>query len=188
LETVWNRLNSIGHEPYPIPLDEPIAGVTVTREFLAFLYGGNTQQTFPSIAAEKFEVHGLDDFMYPNLDFNPCAPQRPGAPGLFFKAACGQPADDWPTVQRVITRIDSNVWHYVGQYKMAPSVSLTKEEWAREKPLVFALLSLALIFSNPLSRFATHGLPRYAKGTGGGQSWHVSTCVSSSSASAQWKK
>ena len=166
IETVWNRLNAIGHKPYPITLDGSIAGVTVTREFMTEVYGGNTQETFPSIRIEKLRIHGLDDFMYPNLAFNPCAPQTPGAPGLFFKA-CGRPADDWPMVQRVITRIERNVWHYVGQYKLAPAPSLTKEEWAFEDPQVFLpsspVVSMHSIF---LPRFATHGLLRYVKEDG----------------------
>jgi hypothetical protein len=125
-------------------VDVSISGVTVTRDFLSSVYGGNTQQTFPSIAPEKLEIHGLNDFMYPNLYFNPCAPQRPGAPGLFFKAARGRPAGDWPAVQRVISRIDSNVWQYVGQYKMRPSISLTEEEWVFQKPSVCFASSSAL--------------------------------------------
>jgi len=135
LVTVWDRLNGIGREPYPIPLEHSIASVMVSRDFLSSVYGGNQQQTFPSIAQEKIDVHGLHDFMYPNLLFNPCAPQIPGAPGLFFEAP-GHPAGDWPKVQRVITRIDSNAWHYLGQYKLSPAPSLTKEEWANEQPQV----------------------------------------------------
>lgn len=165
METVWNRLNSIGHEPYPIPLDDSLSRVTVTREFLTSLYGGNIQQTFPSIAAERFEVHGLDDFMFPNLDFNPCAPQIPGAPGLFFRP---RPLDSWPKVQRVITRIDHNAWQYVGQYKMTASTPLTKEEWALEDYQVFPPSSLAVsVCSNSLSRFVPRGPPICAKGNGG---------------------
>lgn len=165
METVWNRLNNIGHEPYPIPLDDSLSRVTVTREFLTSLYGGNIQQTFPSIAAERFEVHGLDDFMFPNLDFNPCAPQIPGAPGLFFRP---RPLDSWPKVQRVITRIDHNAWQYVGQYKMTASTPLTKEEWALEDYQVFPPSSLAVsVCSNSLSRFVPRGPPICAKGNGG---------------------
>ena len=107
----------------------------VSRVFLSSVYGGNQQQTFPTISKEKLDIHGLDDFMYPNLLFNPCAPQMPGAPGLFFRAR-GQPAGHWPKVQRVITRIDSNAWQYVGQYKLSPAPSLTKDEWAAEDPQV----------------------------------------------------
>ncbi|KAG5639141.1 hypothetical protein H0H81_006400 [Sphagnurus paluster] len=132
MDTVRDRLLTVGLDLYPIPLDKAIQDVTVTRKFLSAQYGGNTQATFPDIRKELLEEHGLDDFMYPNLDFNPHAPEMPGAPGLFF-AAIGRPADDWPQINRVITRISSGIWQYQGQYKMTPVESLTKEEWAAQK-------------------------------------------------------
>jgi len=135
LNTVWDRLKSVGREPFPIPLDRSISEVMVTREFLSHHYGGNPQETLPSISAKRVAIHGINDFMFPNLDFNPHAPEVPGAPGLFFEAQ-GCPADDWPKVQRVITRIDSGRWLYIGQYQMTPNPSLTKEEWVEQSILV----------------------------------------------------
>ena len=132
LDTVWERLNSIGHELYPIPLDESISRISVTREFISHLYGGNTQQTFPKIKDSRLATHGLDDFMFPNLSYNPHAPEIPGAPGLFFTSRSA--GKEWPEVQRVVSRLQSGEWLYVGQYKLAPVESLTKEEWAAQKP------------------------------------------------------
>lgn len=149
------------------------------------VYGGSIQPTFPKIANEKFRIHGLDDFMYLNLTYNPSAPQMPGAPGLFCTTP-GRPAYDWPMVQRVLTRIDNSAWHYVGQYKLTPAPSLTKEEWAAEDRQVFSpSIPVVSIHSNFLPRFVTHGPPRYAKGNGGEQFEHVYICESGYNASSQ---
>jgi hypothetical protein len=97
--------------------------------------------TFPKIADERLAIHGLNDFMYPNLDMNPYAPEVPGARGLFFvPRPSDRPAEEWPEVQRVITRIASAKWQYVGQYRMRPAASLTKEEWASQDAKVCTLL------------------------------------------------
>ena len=129
-------MQSIGGEKiYPIPLDKASQDFPVTRQFLSSEYGGNTQQTIPNIAADKIAVHGLNDFMYPNLILNPYAPETPGASGLFFAPSDG-PAEEWPQVQRVISRLDQGQWQYVGQYRLAPVASLTKDEWAMQTPKV----------------------------------------------------
>lgn len=135
LDTIRDRLLTIGLDLFPIPLDRSIRDVDITRQFLSQEYGGNTQDTFPRIRKEKFQEHGLDDFMCFNLDLNPCAPTTPGAPGLFFtlRRRAGEP---WPKIQRVMCRLSSSKWLYQGQYKMAPSESLTKEEWAQESQKV----------------------------------------------------
>ncbi|KAF5372045.1 hypothetical protein D9615_008076 [Tricholomella constricta] len=135
MDTVRDRLLPIGLDPYPISLERSIQDVTITRKFLSAHYGGNTQATFPTIRRALLNEHGLDDFMYPNLDFNPHAPEMPGAPGLFF-AADGEAAHDWPEIERVITRIRQGIWQYQGQYKMTPAPSLTKAEWACQKSKV----------------------------------------------------
>lgn len=119
---------------FEIPIPQDIRDVVVTREFLSTIYGGNSQETFPSIGKEFLAQHGLNDFMYPSLDYNPAAPQIPGAPGLFLKT-CGH-GQEWPEVQRVITRIAPNHWQYVGQYKLSPAESLTTREWREQSELV----------------------------------------------------
>ncbi|RDB20259.1 hypothetical protein Hypma_012580 [Hypsizygus marmoreus] len=128
-DTVRARLHTVGYDLYPIPLDKLIQDVIVKREFLSKLYGGSGVPTFPNIGA-TFD-HGLHDFMYPNLDHNPHCPQVPGASGLFFEAE-GVHAFPWPKIQRVITRIQSGWWQYQGQYRLEPSVSLTRREWASQ--------------------------------------------------------
>ena len=134
-------MRSIGgpENRYPVPLEKLVQDFPVTRQFLSSLYGGNLQKTFLEISEEKFAVHGLGDFVYPNLVLNPYAPETSGAPGLFF-APSDTPAGQWEQVQRVISRIDRSQWQYVGQYRMAPAASLTKDEWASQTPKVYSLL------------------------------------------------
>lgn len=119
------------------PISQDVRDVAVSREFLSSLYGGNPQETFPKVGKDFLARHGLNDFMYPSLDYNPAAPQIPGAPGLFV-ATSGH-GWEWPEVQRVITRIAPNHWQYVGQYKLSPTESLTTREWREQSELVSML-------------------------------------------------
>lgn len=120
--------------PYPVTLDPAITGVTTTRTFTSKQWGGNTQATFPKIRPDMLARHGLDDFMFLNLYFNPHAPQSPGAPGLFFASSVHPEASAWPTIERVLVRLKSNCWLYVGQYQCTPAPSLTPEEWTSQAP------------------------------------------------------
>ncbi|KAL0947304.1 hypothetical protein HGRIS_013422 [Hohenbuehelia grisea] len=115
--------------------DHDFLHFSVPRTYISHLYGGNTQQTFPDIAAEKLAEHGLDDFMFPNPTYNPHVALLPGAPGLFF-AALSCAARPWPKVQRVIVRIKPGHWLYVGQCKFTPARSLSKEEWLMQDLIV----------------------------------------------------
>ncbi|KIY49580.1 hypothetical protein FISHEDRAFT_29173, partial [Fistulina hepatica ATCC 64428] len=71
-------------KPFDVKLDKNDVDVIAPRTFLSHYYGGNRQETFPKVREEKVAEHGFNDFMYPNLLFNPMAPQVPGFPGLFF--------------------------------------------------------------------------------------------------------
>lgn len=124
--------------PYDVTLDPAIRDVTTTRAFTSKQWGGNTQSTFPSIRPDMLARHGMNDFMYLNLFFNPHAPQSPGAPGLFFASSVCPEADEWPSIERVLVRLKSNRWLYVGQYQCAPAPSLTPEEWTSQAPKVGA--------------------------------------------------
>jgi len=164
-DTVRARMSGIRKDPYPVPLERAIQHVDVTRLFLSTIYGGSAQETFPRIAKEKLAVHGLNDFMYPNLDLNPYAPELPGASGLFF-APSDQATRKWEQhVQRVITRLKAGAWLYVGQYRIVPVASLTKDEWASQKDKV---LSTCRPDDKPyrrnffFSRFVMPGFEKYA--------------------------
>ncbi|KXN88485.1 hypothetical protein AN958_07151 [Leucoagaricus sp. SymC.cos] len=123
---LYDRIKKMHCPLYEVPLPQDIRDTTVTRAFISSIYGGNPQETLPRMGKKFLAQHGLDDFMFPSLDYNPEAAQIPGAPGLFFGA--GEPAQEWAPIQRVITRINSGAWLYVGQYSFTPTESLTLEE------------------------------------------------------------
>jgi len=133
LDTVHSRMRNIGYEPYDISLPAHILEATFSRKYLSATYGGNPQQTFPVISNENFLRHGLRNFMYLNLDYDPHAPQIPGAPGLFFE--CESYVKQWE-LQRVITRLLPGEWNPEGLYKISPAPSLTKEEWQAQAATV----------------------------------------------------
>ena len=130
LDSIHDRLKGVGYKPYPVELDDETRNKTVTRAFISAQYGGSAFSTFPTISKEHLDRHKMNDWMFPNLSFNPYAPQMAGAPGLLFVA--GDPKDDWPTIQRVIVGLDTNAWLYIGFYQMLRSASLTQEEWLRQ--------------------------------------------------------
>jgi hypothetical protein len=86
--------------------------------------------------------HGLDDWMYPNSEYNPHCPLVPGFPGLMFTpdGLHGPGVDpEEPDVWRTIVRLlDEARWLYVGQYIGIGAKSLTKEEWLIQQPKVDA--------------------------------------------------
>jgi len=138
LDTIRERMARIGFEPFPVPLDASTVNFHVSRWYLCDVYGGSPVDTFPSIIKERLDKHGLNDFMYPNLDMNPFGPQMPGSPGLFFGIATpGNTIEDSEDVDhaqiyRVISRLQSGIWQYQGQYKMALVPSLTPQEWSSQ--------------------------------------------------------
>lgn len=126
-DTVRDRLKHLDLNLYDITLDKASQEVMVTREFMSATYGGSMQAVQPGIAKKFLDIHGLDDFFYLNLDYQPEAPQVPGAHGLYF---CTQAGDDIPGIWRVFTRILVGQWQYQGMYTVTTSKSLKKEEWA----------------------------------------------------------
>jgi hypothetical protein len=109
----------------------------VTREFMASEYGGSMQATRPEVSMKHQERHGLNDFMYLHPAYQPVATQVPGACGLFFTTRTSMGREwDGAVLQRVFTRIESNVWQYMGQYRLTSSPSLTRREWLDQEPKV----------------------------------------------------
>ncbi|KAA1477485.1 hypothetical protein DENSPDRAFT_917569 [Dentipellis sp. KUC8613] len=90
------------------------------------MYGGSSQGTFPSISAQNLEKHGLDDFCYISLLYNPVGPREAGQPGLWFDTDPFNPTDD---ASRVFVRLRAGAWLYVGQYKFYNSADLSQTEW-----------------------------------------------------------
>lgn len=129
----------------------------VSREFMSKFYGGNMIATFPSLRTEFMDKHHYRNFMYLNKDFNPSAPTVAGNPGLFFSSdrfwlqnVDARPGDDanfpeWSKVpMRVFTRLSSNTWQYVGQYKLAFCRAITVQEWKEQLPEVKTLFDLRM--------------------------------------------
>ena len=129
-ETVCDRLRAIGAtEKFPIKLDEATQHHTFHRYYISGLYGGGTVDTFPRVDKEKARVHGIDNFCFPCLDFNPHAPVNPGDPGLFFEAGL---VDRPLPNMRTFVRLSAGKWLYCGTYQFIPSQSLTPQEFQRQ--------------------------------------------------------
>ena len=126
-------------------LRKEIAEFKFNRKYISHLYGGNTQKTFPKPRDEMLELHGLDDWMFLSLDFNPHAPTKPGHSGLFFSEE-GRATKTWDTVERTFVLVGSGKWLYMGQYKMEPGITLSTDLWKKQKPAV-----------RPCSRCCGHG-------------------------------
>lgn len=152
LRARFQALGPSGLDLYPITLDKGSQDVMVSRDFMAAKYGGSMQATCPDIGKRLKEMHGMDDFMYLHPAYQPVAPQVPGACGLFFTTGSSI-GMDWNEVQRVFTRIDSNVWQYMGMYRLTSSPSLTRREWEDQEPKVkqrffFSIyIEIAVIYS-----------------------------------------
>ncbi|KAJ3550606.1 hypothetical protein NMY22_g357 [Coprinellus aureogranulatus] len=123
-DTVRARLTEAGISMgvVPIDCDKEILDTMVSREFMSKWWGGSMQETFPKIGKAKFAEHGLDDFMYLPDDFQPIAPQVPGAPGIWINE--GSDDGEWSessSIMRVFSRI-----------RTGPAL----EEWDQQDPAV----------------------------------------------------
>lgn len=135
----------LGLEPFPIPLDRVTQGALVSRAYLTSVYGGSSQAMFPKISAANVEKHGMAHWGYMHLDYQPMAPQLPGAPGLVYSTAPGDL--DYHIESEghyIFTRMSASEWQYMGKYRMDTCEPLSKEEWISLGPTVsnFALGSL----------------------------------------------
>ena len=125
---------------YQIDLPDDVKYFTFQRMHLVRLYGGSFVSTFPEISPERWNNHGIDNFAFPNLEYNPHIPTIPGAPGLIF-ASCDP---DIREVYRIFTpwKGDST-WGYMGDYEFIPTPSLTAAEYNFQEQRVglFQILS-----------------------------------------------
>ncbi|KAH8115784.1 hypothetical protein DFH11DRAFT_1305052 [Phellopilus nigrolimitatus] len=127
-------MREIGFGIRPIETKELILGHLFTRATLSKECGGNTQDTFPKVNSTFTAQHGYTRFMCPSLDYNPLAPQIPGAPGLYFAL---RDKKRWPEPNEiVITRYAANEWNVMGNYEMKQSAPLTGEEFQRLPEIV----------------------------------------------------
>lgn len=121
----------------------------VTRAFMSNVYGGSPQTAFPRPSADKIAEHGMNDFMFMNTDFQPQAPEVPGAPGLWFN-----PNENGDIGKfRVFTKINmakpNNKWLYVGQYdvRLANPSRLSMQEWRAQPTAVSTPFCLSVGYS-----------------------------------------
>lgn len=146
-ETLRARIRPIGFDVQDqyITVDIVTREHMVTRQFMSETYGGSPQEVESTIG-ELFRCdHSMRDFFYASTDYQPEAPEVPGAPGLWF---CTQPGSD-VGVRRVLTKIKdrtakhNNKWLYVGQYdiRTANPSSLTVAEW-RAQPAAVSSYSM----------------------------------------------
>ncbi|EJF60031.1 hypothetical protein DICSQDRAFT_171518 [Dichomitus squalens LYAD-421 SS1] len=130
----WEGLN----HRYPVPLPEGVAEFGLSRKYICSLYGGCRRGTFIKPGDEWLGWHGLDDWVYLTMEFAPHAPTKPGRSGLFF--ACNRATETWPPEinkpRRLFVRLAHSQWVYMGQYRMAPGLSLTADAWKQQKDQV----------------------------------------------------
>lgn len=141
-EHVASRLKAMpgGLDVFPVDLEDEIKMATVTRIWMSDTYGGNPQAGCPSINTKKFK-HGMNDFTYMTYEFNPHAPQMPGAPGLNFGMWEGETG--LRKRRRVIMRTNQPRWLHMGFYDSYPSTPLTKHEWSA-RPVAVCISSLCI--------------------------------------------
>ncbi|KAH8115785.1 hypothetical protein DFH11DRAFT_1305101 [Phellopilus nigrolimitatus] len=122
-------MQEIGLDILPLKTKKLVLGHLFTRATLSKECGGNTQDTFPKINSTFTAQHGYTRFMCLSLDYNPWAPQKPGAPGLYFAL---RDKKTWPESNEiVITRYAENEWNVMGSYKIKKSAPLTDKEFQR---------------------------------------------------------
>ena len=108
--------------------------LVVSRYFFAQRFGGSFVDTFPRPSAKMLKKHGINDWAFLSLLYNPHAPQVPGAPGLFY--VIGDTHAEAPWTKRIFVRLDDDKWLYVGQYAFTPVASLTVAEYKLSSPKV----------------------------------------------------
>ncbi|KAH0586818.1 hypothetical protein H2248_005666 [Termitomyces sp. 'cryptogamus'] len=69
LGSAFRRVDALSTKPFLLPdrLDRDLLDFTVSREFTSSMYGGNPQQTLPTISKDNCARHPYRDFMYLNL-------------------------------------------------------------------------------------------------------------------------
>ncbi|KAI0640596.1 hypothetical protein C8Q79DRAFT_445861 [Trametes meyenii] len=122
----WEGIN----KRYPIPLPKDVAEFPLRRDYITSLYGGSMQATYPQPSEELLEWHGIDDWMFLSMDFNPHAPTKPGCSGIAFDCT------DTPMTRRLFVRLAPAQWVYMGQYRVELGKDLTSEAFRQQKPNV----------------------------------------------------
>jgi hypothetical protein len=126
--------------PFEIPLKDEDGNrinidLAVPRPFLSKVFGGNSQETYPTIAEKHLRRHGFrGQWMCIKPTFNPYMPSRPGDPGLKFRIQQFDedlnPITEWKMdICRSFARLASNKWLYLHESEMSYGRRLTADEW-----------------------------------------------------------
>ncbi|KAI0092875.1 hypothetical protein BDY19DRAFT_903609 [Irpex rosettiformis] len=126
-----SRLDVVGRGAYDIHNVQPVdLRTTVTRALMSHLYGGGQQTMFPNPSAHKLK-RGFDNMAFINLHWNPYAPRRPGASGLFFVM---NPPWTGEMTKRLFVQLGQSKWLYMGLYKFIPARPLDVAEFRQLEP------------------------------------------------------
>jgi hypothetical protein len=128
IDSVYHRIDMIGHEQYVVTLPHHVQNTSLSRASFSTLFGGNGRATFPRISKANLRRHGYDHSMFAQTDYNPHLPLVPGAAGLKFFCTADNLPKQWPRTQKTIVRLASKAWLYVGEYDLILAPALTKDE------------------------------------------------------------
>jgi hypothetical protein len=134
-KTAAQRIASIG-ATFAVHLGEDIRDVACSRAFMSKHYGGNTQDTYPTIALHWRQFHDMN-FLYLNTEYNPDMPKVAGQNGLFFNT---NPGDYERTIDddtyEMFKKDAANQWRYLGRYKMYHQEPLAPTDWVLQSDSV----------------------------------------------------
>ncbi|KAH6884378.1 hypothetical protein BKA70DRAFT_1339781 [Coprinopsis sp. MPI-PUGE-AT-0042] len=136
LNVLWSRLVAAKIPPdlFPITLDREIRDVCVSRVFLSKTWGGGFVATFPTICEEKFNQHGLNDFMFPglvlSLEFQRFLEHLASGSMLMTTRGHGGENTIWMETRLCVC---SPALFTRGQYRSRAARTLTADEWRQQK-------------------------------------------------------
>lgn len=163
-EILHTRLNVLGP---PLPVDFSTLThnqVPAGRMDISVLYGGKSGQLFPKMSDPKFNNHGFDNWMIPNVQYHPFLPPLPGWPGLILRS---KGVSDWKPEAgggfRVVAKREPNFFEYVGQYEMVNLGTVSAEEWKIQPRKVLGIFCL----DRARTELSVQGEGKVASGRGG---------------------
>lgn len=130
-DIVFNRLDQIGRDCFPIEDPPVFTSQSITRDALSKRIGGSSQKTFAALDKDKAAKHGIKRLMCPKVVQNPGVPEVAGAPGLFLRSSHYETdlPDNDHQKEKLIVGMKENVWEYKGEYIVRRSTPLSAPEW-----------------------------------------------------------
>lgn len=98
-----------------------------TRKQISAAYGGGEVPAFcPVSRASQLENgHDYSTFLFPDVQWNPHAPQKPGQPGLYYSFS----KRTWPDRTLLFVKLKPSCWVCLGEYAAVPVQNLSLEEF-----------------------------------------------------------